>query len=396
MIPTQRPVAPPSLIDNDPSPSPRTGNPDKDRVTMFEVPLASKEISLQTLQRYARTGIPDALRPTYWKLLLGYLPLTPADWDAFTTRKKGEFEQLLKETCELDSTGNIVCHSEDERRIDVDIPRTLPTLHFFACDDVDSRNGMPTAFSPTQQSLRRVLYTVTSLNKGLGYVQGMNELVAHLLIAFAGGKQENINDMVEAESMFAFQILLGFLGDNFCRALDFDKDAGVTSTIRSYTLLLEHCDPAVYEHLSHYKVHAEFYAFRWITLLLSQEFQTPDVLCLWDFFFSFGKRLTDALFFTTVAMIIAIREELMEMNSMSQLLVTLQHYPEGVQIREIIDIANSLIWKYGIEQLESLREDDRTHEVATSEVEAPLGPSVGQRFGNIFSKALGSLRRQPQ
>ena len=362
---------------------------------MFEVPLSSKEISLQTLQRYARTGIPDALRPTYWKLLLGYLPLTPVDWDTFTARKKSEYEQLLKETCELDSTGNIICHSEDERRIDVDIPRTLPTLHFFACDDVDSRNGMPTTFSPTQQSLRRVLYTVTTLNKGLGYVQGMNELVAHLLIAFAGGKQENINDVVEAESMFAFQILLGHLGDNFCRALDFDKDAGVTSTIRSYTLLLEHCDPAVFEHLSHNKVHAEFYAFRWITLLLSQEFQTPDVLCLWDFFFSFGKRLTDALFFTTVAMIIAIREELLEMNSMSSLLVTLQHYPEEKQIRDIIDIANSLIWKYGIEQLEKLRDDERASSAEVAE-ELPESSSVGQRFGKMFTKALGSLRRQPQ
>ena len=391
MIPSQRPVAPPSLIDNDQAPSLKTGNPDKDRIAMFEVPLSSKEVSLQTLQRYARTGIPETLRPLYWKLLLGYLPLVPSEWDRFRATKKGEYEELLKETCELDGSGNIVCHSEDERRIDVDIPRTLPTLHFFACDDVDSRNGMPTTFSATQQSLRRVLYTVTSLNKGLGYVQGMNELVAHLLIAFSGGKQERIGGEVESDAMFTFQILLGYLGDNFCRALDFDKDAGVTSTIRSYTLLLEHCDPTIFEHLVHYKVHAEFYAFRWITLLLSQEFQTPDVLCLWDFFFSFGRHLTDALFYTAVAMIIAVRDELLEMDSMSQLLVALQNYSPNVQIRTIIDTANSLIWKYGIDKLEELRADDPPGEA--NEEDTGTEPTVRGRFGKMFSKALGSLRR---
>ncbi len=35
-----------------------------------------------------------------------------------------------------------------------------------------------------------------------------------------------------------------------------------------------------------YQVAPFFYSFRWLTLLLSQEFELPDVLRLWDSFFA--------------------------------------------------------------------------------------------------------------
>lgn len=34
----------------------------------------------------------------------------------------------------------------------------------------------------------------------------------------------------------------------------------------------------------------EFYSFRWITLLMSQEFKLPEVIQLWDFLFADPNR----------------------------------------------------------------------------------------------------------
>ena len=45
---------------------------------------------------------------------------------------------------------------------------------------------------------------------------------------------------------------------------------------------LQTCEPSVYNHLISQNMKPEFFAFRWITLLLSQEFQLPGnvIFCL--------------------------------------------------------------------------------------------------------------------
>lgn len=46
----------------------------------------------------------------------------------------------------------------------------------------------------------------------------------------------------------------------------------------------------------------QFYSFRWLTLLLSQEFDLPEVLRLWDALFSDPQRF-DFLNFCCVSML---------------------------------------------------------------------------------------------
>jgi hypothetical protein len=50
------------------------------------------------------------------------------------------------------------------------------------------------------------------------------------------------------------------------------------------------------------KLNPQFYVFRWITLLLSQEFKLPDVLRLWDTLFSDPDRF-QFLLYVCVAML---------------------------------------------------------------------------------------------
>ena len=159
-------------------------------------------------------------------------------------------------------------------------------------------------------------------------------------------------------SSSSFQNMLTFLGDNFCRSLDFDRDSGVTHTMRTFSRIFRACDPELWDYVTiQAQVRPEFYAFRWCTLLLTQEFLVPDVLRIWDFLLSFGSNLPHAVFYTSVAMLIFMREEILDMESMSQILVFLQQYPP-TDISEMLIVAQKLIDKYGFEKADYLKDVD--------------------------------------
>ena len=60
------------------------------------------------------------------------------------------------------------------------------------------------------------------------------------------------------------------------------------------------------------QVNAQFYAFRWITLLLTQEFPFPDVVRLWDALLAAPKGRQTALLRLCTAMLLHLRQQLLE------------------------------------------------------------------------------------
>ena len=60
------------------------------------------------------------------------------------------------------------------------------------------------------------------------------------------------------------------------------------------------------------QVNPQFYAFRWITLLLTQEFPFPDSVRLWDSLFSDRAGRYDSLLRFCCAMLVNVREELLK------------------------------------------------------------------------------------
>jgi hypothetical protein len=60
------------------------------------------------------------------------------------------------------------------------------------------------------------------------------------------------------------------------------------------------------------QVNPQFYAFRWITLLLTQEFSCPDVTRLWDTMLSDPAGRTDSLLRLCMAMLLNLRQELLQ------------------------------------------------------------------------------------
>lgn len=59
------------------------------------------------------------------------------------------------------------------------------------------------------------------------------------------------------------------------------------------------------------QVNPQFFAFRWITLLLTQEFPFPDAVRIWDTLLSDPGGRMDCLLRVCVALLLNVRQELL-------------------------------------------------------------------------------------
>ncbi|XP_074383520.1 uncharacterized protein LOC141725043 isoform X3 [Apium graveolens] len=159
-------------------------------------------------------------------------------------------------------------------QIDRDVMRTHPDLHFFSGDTPFAKSN--------QEALRSILIIFAKLNPGIRYVQGMNEVLAPLFYVFRNDPIEENATSAEADTFFCFVELISGFRDNFCQQLD-NSVVGIRSTITKLSQLLKEHDEELWRHLEvTTKVNPQFYAFRWITLLLTQEFTFADSLHIWD------------------------------------------------------------------------------------------------------------------
>ena len=68
-------------------------------------------------------------------------------------------------------------------------------------------------------------------------------------------------------------------------------------------LMLKEVDELLWKRLEELEIKPQYYSFRWLTLMLSQEFALPEVLRLWDALFSDTQRF-DFLLDICVAMLV--------------------------------------------------------------------------------------------
>lgn len=345
------------------------------RVNQFQNELSKRVISIIDVQRLASQGVPDSgsIRAMSWKLLLGYLPKSRDLWSAELEKKRAEYAAFKKELLvtpsevtrrnednaldiyERESPGLLPRHditqddhplslgkssiwhqffldSEVFEQIDRDVKRTHPDMHFFCGDSAASLDN--------QEAMKRVLFIFAKLNPGIRYVQGMNEVLAPLYYVFKTDTDEAISTNAEADSFFCFVSLLGDFRDHFVQQLD-NSAVGIRSTIGRLSELLKRHDEELWCHLELItKVNPQFYAFRWITLLLTQEFTFPDSLRLWDSLLGNPDGPLEILLRVCCAMLMSVRSRLLAGDFASNLKL-LQRYP-SIDVHHLIRVADDL------------------------------------------------------
>nr|CAD40692.3 OSJNBa0083D01.9 [Oryza sativa Japonica Group] len=351
-----------------------------------------KVVDLAELRRLACQGVPDAagVRPVVWKqLLLGYLPTDHALWAYELEKKRSQYsafkDELLVNPSEVtrrmeemtiskgnrhnsEGTGVLpraeIVHdehplslgktsvwnqffqeSETIEQIDRDVKRTHPEMQFFNGDSSDALSN--------QESLKRILTIFAKLNPGIRYVQGMNEVLAPLYYVFKNDPEENNAESAEPDAFFCFVELLSGFRDNFCKQLD-NSVVGIRSTISKLSQLLKRHDEELWRHLEVvtkcisaptlmlciFQVNPQFYAFRWITLLLTQEFKFRDCIHIWDALLGDPEGPQATLLRICCAMLILVRRRLLAGDFTANLKL-LQSYPP-TNIDHLLHIANKL------------------------------------------------------
>ncbi|KRZ20356.1 TBC1 domain family member 13 [Trichinella pseudospiralis] len=207
------------------------------------------------------------------------------------------------------------------------------------------------------QVVERILFIYSKLNPGVKYVQGMNEIIGPIYFVFASDSQWQ--EHAEADTFFCFQNLMSEIKDNFIKTLD-SSNVGIgwyiscllskaskkpilnfeDHQMRALYSLLQRVDPVLHQAMTEVQqLCPQYFAFRWLSLLLSQEFLLPDVIRLWDTLFSDCRRF-EFLLYVCLAMLILVRNDILT-NEFSVNVRMLQNYPP-IDIVSVIKLASEI------------------------------------------------------
>ena len=196
---------------------------------------------------YAYHGITDVYtRALLWKLLLKVYPEEPSRWSETSSRNQRIYSDFVHEFIVLpnERCGHPSC-DRVPNPLDVSWKQadpssdTLPTnesqwsrdfgdslLRDIIWKDTERTHRSLPFFVRNRETMARILFVYAKLNKGVEYVQGMNELLAPLLLVFARGEEkkkdveEPVATAVEADVFFAFMTLLAETRDLFVKQVD--------------------------------------------------------------------------------------------------------------------------------------------------------------------------------
>ncbi|XP_041986626.1 TBC1 domain family member 13 [Aricia agestis] len=361
----------------------------KFRIKAFEDLLDNEIIDLEQLRKLAFNGIPEdnGLRPLVWKILLNYIPPEKSSWESTLTKKRQLYNQFIDEIIVSpggpsdhplnnspdSSWGTYFKDNEVLLQIDKDVRRLCPDIAFFQtatefpCPVIVNSNGVKRLHKRVEQSVlnystlerrglgvaklsderrrvdasgsyiplkegseahwevvERMLFLYAKLNPGQGYVQGMNEIIGPIYHTFATTTHVEYRKYAEADCFFCFTNLMAEIRDFFIRTLD-ETESGINYMMNKLSVCVKENDRAVWDRLEKQELRPQYYSFRWLTLLLSQEFSLPDVERIWDSLFADSRRF-HFLVAICCAMIMLVRESLLSGDFASNVKL-LQNFP---------------------------------------------------------------------
>ncbi|SCN62869.1 TBC domain protein, putative [Plasmodium chabaudi chabaudi] len=206
------------------------------------------------------------------------ITLEPKD-KIYTDASKEKLQNInyCLENKEKDNLGNINDYStENEKKNNMkEIKEQNSNGYPNVCDIVNPKKHY--------DRLCRILYIYAKLHPYVKYVQGMNEILAPLYYTIFNDPLCNCLLQGEADIFFCFIELMHRQKDVFCEGLD-NTDNGINGKLKKFSLLLKFKEYELWEKLYTLKIETQYYAFKWILLLLTQEFDIADTIVLYDQF----------------------------------------------------------------------------------------------------------------
>ncbi|XP_013144941.1 PREDICTED: TBC1 domain family member 13 isoform X2 [Papilio polytes] len=344
------------------------------------------------------------LRSLVWRILLHYVPKEKSARESTLLKKRQLYKQFIDEIIvspggPADHPLNISPDSswstyfkdnEVLLQIDKDVRRLCPDISFFQsatefpCLEIVNSNGVKRLHKRVEQSVlkystlerrglgvaklsneirrsesittgdyaplnegceahwevvERMLFLYAKLNPGQGYVQGMNEIIGPIYHTFAIDANKEYREHAEADCFFCFTNLMAEIRDFFIRTLD-EAESGINYMMSKLSECVKMNDRIVWDRMERQELRPQYYSFRWLTLLLSQEFSLPDVERIWDSLFADPHRF-NFLIYICCAMILLVRDDLLSGDFASNVKL-LQNFPPmdvGLILNKAVDIS---------------------------------------------------------
>lgn len=199
---------------------------------------------------------------------------------------------------------------------------------------------LPSGSEAHWEVVERILFLYAKLNPGQSYVQGMNEIIGPIYYVLATDPRPDWRMHAEADCFYCFTNLMSDIRDFFIKTLD-DAESGVKGVMTGFMRRLSDLDPKCHTKLQSQDLKPQYFAFRWLSLMLSQEFPLPDVLRIWDSLLSDSDsaRRRKFLIDVCVAMVTLVRDEILS-NDFAENMKLLQNYP-SIDVQIILSKAAS-------------------------------------------------------
>lgn len=189
-------------------------------------------------------------------------------------------------------------------------------------------------------TITRILFVLAKNNENIGYVQGMNELVAVIYYCFVKDENELFRQNTESATFFFLKELTRQLKDIF----SFEIKAEKTNIEKNHTCflnLLKKHEEKIYEHFKDLRLDTFFIFNKWVVVVLAQEFDIDDILKIWDPFLAAENKL-EFINYLILAILIQIKEDLL-VKEFDGCMEMLQKLPKNkLDIESIILLANQL------------------------------------------------------
>ena len=284
---------------------------DKSKVSILSDFLNTNKFDNKILKQIIKNGIPNklpCLRAMIWKTLIGYYPINDLiKWKPITLEHFNKYRDIKK--FYKDYPNNIT-EEEDIKilaQIDKDLPRTRSEINFYK--EKSNFNKDETNYD----ILRRILFFYSKRNTDVGYVQGLNEIVAIIYYIFSLDENIYIKPFVESDTFFCFEILMEEIKPVFMMHNVNYSQLFISMQIRHINDILKETEPDLFDYFGKINLVMDVFLMRWLMVLFTHEFTFEGSITFFDRIFT-QKNKMKFICYISVAILVLNKKKLMKME----------------------------------------------------------------------------------
>lgn len=212
-----------------------------------------------------------------WRILAGVISTDWEKWQTEITKQRSDYAVAKASLLPAQAAATSVDRATQQLRTEIgeDVRRTC--------------QGVPLFKKPeTADAMSRILFVYAKLYPHVGYIQGMNEILAVVLYVIWKDAQNSEahdifgRDFVEPDAFALFSKVM------YAVQLLFTSEDIILTRCQAVQLMLAEKDPELERALTELGIQPELYMIRWIRIFFTQLFSLDDTVTIWNYLLLFG------------------------------------------------------------------------------------------------------------